>query len=74
MQQINITNKIFGRLTALRYVKEKKKWLCKCECGFEPLVDSINLRKGLTKSCGCLRSEVTGNRMKKNAAEKRNKS
>lgn len=32
-------------------------WLCRCNCGNETIVSSNNLRRGLTKSCGCLRKE-----------------
>jgi hypothetical protein len=30
-------------------------WYCKCDCGNEKEVDSRALRRGLVKSCGCLR-------------------
>lgn len=29
-------------------------WLCKCDCGKSKMVAGRNLRKGHTKSCGCL--------------------
>lgn len=32
-------------------------WHCRCDCGTEKDVDAVNLRKGLTLSCGCLLSE-----------------
>ena len=32
-------------------------WLCRCECGREPLVPTSSLRRGLTRSCGCLQVE-----------------
>jgi ribosomal protein S27E len=31
------------------------RWYCKCDCGNEKEVDSRALRRGLVKSCGCLR-------------------
>ena len=36
-------------------------WKCKCDCGTVCLVMSNNFRSGLTgtRSCGCLRSEVS---------------
>lgn len=34
-----------------------KVWLCKCECGVTQHVLQSNLRRGLTKSCGCFKSE-----------------
>jgi hypothetical protein len=37
----------------------KVRWKCLCDCGKETVVDSLSLRIGTTKSCGCLRTEVT---------------
>lgn len=51
----DITNQRFGKLVALYYNDEIKKWHCKCDCGNDKDVFAINLRKGLTKSCGCLK-------------------
>lgn len=57
----DLTNQIFGRLTALEKGKKDKAghqyWLCKCECGNLVEINSDNLRRGLTKSCGCLHAE-----------------
>ena len=51
----------FGRLTVVRYLgsipNEHGKYLCRCSCGTEVEVYSNNLRKGNTKSCGCLQRE-----------------
>ena len=33
------------------------QWLCKCDCGNEVIVNGQSLRKGRTKSCGCLNQE-----------------
>jgi hypothetical protein len=65
MQQIDLKDKVFGRLTALEYSKIKRKWLCRCECGIEKYMASVNLRMGFSKSCGCLRNEVSKKRMAK---------
>ena len=51
-QLIDLTGRIFGELTALEYVKEEKKWLCKCSCGNEVLKRSWDLRNGKGKTCG----------------------
>ena len=34
-----------------------RKWKCRCDCGGERLAASYNLRRGKTKSCGCLSRE-----------------
>lgn len=67
---IDLTEQKFGRLTVIsrgEKVKHGKpaKWLCKCDCGNELLVDSYSLRSGNTKSCGCLANELSSERMKK---------
>lgn len=64
---IDLTGQKFGRLTALRRVENKSKhtmWLCRCDCGNEVAVDGGNLRKGLTKSCGCYNRELASKRVK----------
>ena len=51
---IDLANKRFGKLTALKYVGNSK-WLCKCDCGNETRVNAYKLTSGHTKSCGCLK-------------------
>ena len=63
---IDITGQKFGRLTVTKRVFPNDKyrhsmWLCKCECGNEKIVNERSLKGGLTKSCGCLQKEITGN-------------
>lgn len=57
----DITGKRFGRLTAIEFAgrdgEGKTKWLCRCDCGNEVVVDAWNLKSGHTKSCGCLIAE-----------------
>lgn len=59
---IDLTGKVFGRLTVLERVKNYKPkgtfYKCKCECGKEIIVGSGNLKNGTTKSCGCLKKEL----------------
>ena len=52
----DLTNKVFNRLTVLKYVGSSK-WLCKCECGKNAIISTANLNNGHTKSCGCLSDE-----------------
>lgn len=58
---IDVTGKVFGRLTVLRRSEMKVegavKWLCRCECGKEVLIRGASLRSGNTSSCGCLLAE-----------------
>lgn len=56
-KKIDITDKRFGRLIALREVS-KTHWECICDCGNIKIVRKSCLTQGITKSCGCLRKEV----------------
>ena len=49
----------FGKLVAKFPVvsRNKKQWLCKCDCGNELVVLYNWLSSGNTQSCGCLQSE-----------------
>lgn len=40
------------------------KWLCSCDCGNEKIILGSSIARGDTKSCGCLRKEVTAKRDK----------
>ena len=51
----------FGRLTVLEKVnvgKYQYKYLCQCDCGKQKVIASTSIRSGLTKSCGCIKSEM----------------
>lgn len=60
MQINDLSGKKFGKLTVL-YLEDngpksrKIRWVCKCECGKEVVVQNYLLLSGNTKSCGCLR-------------------
>ncbi|PFP30237.1 AP2 domain-containing protein [Bacillus sp. AFS073361] len=67
MPKLNdLTDKKFGRLSVLSRAgtnKSKKPiWECLCDCGNVTIVVGAELVKGTTKSCGCLRKEVTAQR------------
>lgn len=51
----------YGRLVILeedgRDKYKNTKWLCVCDCGNTKSVLGMNLRKGMTKSCGCIQKE-----------------
>lgn len=59
----DLTGQRFGYLTVLSYDHTDQhrttQWRCLCDCGNEVVVSGSNLRKGSTKSCGCLRRENT---------------
>ena len=62
---INLKNKRFGRLTVIKKLEKPQGvksayayWLCKCECGNEIVASSSSLRRGHTRSCGCLAKDL----------------
>lgn len=61
---VDMTNERFGRLTVISYtgknINGNAVWLCKCDCGNTKEVSRSCLVHGNTKSCGCLKKEVTG--------------
>jgi hypothetical protein len=62
---IDLTGLKFGRWTVVALHPKRKcyaevsflLWCCRCDCGNERLVLGNNLRRGLSKSCGCLNIE-----------------
>lgn len=57
----DLTGQRFTRLTVIAPVGVGKSghvlWLCRCDCGNEKIAASQGLRRGNTKSCGCLQAE-----------------
>ena len=52
----------FGRLVVLKRaenVGDRVRWIVECDCGNRAVRASHDLRCGDTRSCGCLRREVT---------------
>lgn len=62
---VDLTGERFGKLTVVGRSSQNKGnkrtyWDCVCECGNRAVIESWNLRNGLTKSCGCLfRDSIT---------------
>lgn len=58
---LNLTDKQFGRLTVLGYAGRKNNtlWFCECTCGTITRVLQTELTNGSSRSCGCLRTEIT---------------
>jgi hypothetical protein len=58
---INLTGRTFGRWTVLGYAGrdgDSHSWQCRCACGTQRNVRGSNLRKGISRSCGCLLGDV----------------
>lgn len=57
----DLTGKKFGRLTVVSFSHMNKNhkscYLCQCDCGKYVTVIGNNLKKGTSKSCGCLNIE-----------------
>jgi len=57
----DLTGLKFGRLSVIKKCGKDKfgnfMWLCLCKCGGKIEVNTSRLTQGITKSCGCLRSE-----------------
>lgn len=70
MAKSDLTGQVIGKWTVLREAEPGKanrtRWLCRCVCGKERVVDDYNLRGGLSTSCGCAkktrRIDLTGQR------------
>lgn len=63
-KRLELTGKKFGRLNVVHYSKTDKGWICNCDCGNCVTINTNNLTSGKSKSCGCLRKEITAKRMK----------
>ena len=60
--KVDLTGQQFGYLIPIQYIKGGK-WHCKCQCGNEIDVDTRNLNSGHTKSCGCMKSQMIGQKL-----------
>lgn len=59
---IDLSGSTFGNWKVLSRASNNKvghpRWLCKCSCGSECVVDASALRGGRSKSCGCLKRQA----------------
>ena len=65
MRLIDLTGTKFNFLTVLEKFDTTSagaRWLCLCDCGEKTVVNSLKLRKGFTKSCGCHRRSIKANK------------
>lgn len=60
-KKLDLTGQRFGRLVAIGCV-DRLGWRCLCECGHEVVTKTDCLRRGYTRSCGCLRSATAAKR------------
>ena len=58
---IDLTGQRFNHWTVISRVKNNSRgetmWECLCDCGNKKIVQGYSLRKGLSKSCGCLQKQ-----------------
>lgn len=62
---VDLTNKRFGRLFVVERadnVNNSTAWVCRCDCGKTKVIQGTLLKKGLARSCGCLRKEIARER------------
>ena len=56
-----LTGQRFGRLVVLSRAENDKfgktRWLCQCDCGNQKIINAGSLKRGLTTSCGCVKTE-----------------
>lgn len=75
---LDITGNRYGRLTVIREVERiryasgnsHRVWECLCDCGNIIRCTTDRLRRGNTKSCGCLRKEITSKKNYKHGGTK----
>lgn len=63
----------FGTLTVLSRAENRggrPHWLCKCECGNIISINGGSLRRGYTKSCGCMKSKTISEKNSKHRLRK----
>lgn len=63
MKKLDLMCQKFGRLRVVGDIEERDdgclQWLCHCDCGNDLVARSRDLRSGNTKSCGCLKMDLT---------------
>ena len=65
---VDLTGQRFGLLVAVARAGSNRNgslWRCRCDCGKERNVIGSNLRKGNSRSCGCIRNKGLVERSKK---------
>lgn len=60
-KRIDLTGRRFGRLLVISFHSSQNyisKWLCRCDCGMEKVINGGSLTTGKVVSCGCYRIET----------------
>jgi hypothetical protein len=69
MRAVDLTGKIFGRLTVIRFSHRDKRylsyWKCVCQCGTHKIIRYDHLCSGKVISCGCYNKEICAERGRK---------
>jgi hypothetical protein len=63
---MKLAGKRFGRWTVLRLARirnGRSRWRCECKCGTRRIITGGNLKYGVSRSCGCLKSEIHSRRL-----------
>ena len=59
---INIINQRIGKLIVLKQAGKDSdgsyNYLCQCDCGNQKIINGVSLRRGVTKSCGCINYSI----------------
>lgn len=67
MRTVDLKGRTYGRLTVLHRAGSKDNramWECVCVCGKHIIISGHALRRGNTKSCGCLQRDKARTRLK----------
>jgi hypothetical protein len=62
---LDIAGRRFERLTCIRPLERRGRqtvWFCRCDCGNEFTALRSNIRRGITRSCGCLKRDLLAQR------------
>lgn len=72
---IPMIGKKFGKLLVIEPQGKSSdgsiNYLCQCDCGNKKIINGVNLRKGVTTSCGCINYSI-GEKNIKNILDKNN--
>ena len=64
-KKIDLTGQRFGRLIIIKSKDRSIIYECLCDCGNIKNINGHSLKRGRTKSCGCLQRELTKKRFTK---------